>query len=269
MAVTTRLEGMVFVTDALAGRRYDRVFPLFEDESLYFANRLRVRRDMRVLDIGTGSGILAIAAAAQGARVLATDVNPRALAFARKNAARNGVEEKITFARGPGLAPARHRAFDLVVMNPPFNPTPPGVEGSLFSDGGRDGLSLTRAVLRGAARHLAPEGRLQLITLSPGSAARPLVLDLVRAHLPAAGIAYTNLYPPTSSARFLGGIFGSTPFTRSFCRKFPRYFYLFLTVDTAKRGVREQPLGTAFANGRYAGNWEARIRRRRTVLGLE
>ncbi len=74
---------------------------------------------MRLLDLGTGSGILAIAAAKLGAaRVLALDLDPLAVKAARENAAANGVEAVVQAGEGTlGAADAPREAFDLVVAN--------------------------------------------------------------------------------------------------------------------------------------------------------
>ena len=75
------------------------------------------------LDLGTGSGCLAIALAVKcpAARVVATDISPEALAVARANAVRHSVAERIDFREGDGFAavPAGAR-FDLIVSNPPY-----------------------------------------------------------------------------------------------------------------------------------------------------
>ncbi|MCS7178070.1 MAG: 50S ribosomal protein L11 methyltransferase [Anaerolineae bacterium] len=75
-----------------------------------------VRPGARVLDLGTGSGILAIAAAKLGARrVLALDTDPQAVAVARENIRRNGVADRVRVARGS--LPQAFGRFDLVVVN--------------------------------------------------------------------------------------------------------------------------------------------------------
>lgn len=79
----------------------------------------RRRRFRRVLDLGTGSGILAIAAAKLWpARIVATDIDPNSVRMTRENAAANGVAPRIAAHAGPGLR-AVHRAmrFDLVLAN--------------------------------------------------------------------------------------------------------------------------------------------------------
>jgi len=81
---------------------------------------LTVRRPVTdALDVGTGCGIQALLAARHAGRVTATDSNARALAFARFNAALNGVIN-VTFVEGDLFEPIAGERFDLVVANPPF-----------------------------------------------------------------------------------------------------------------------------------------------------
>lgn len=77
------------------------------------------------LDLCTGSGVLAIAAARHGCRhVTAVDVSRRAVIAARCNARLNGVS--VDSVRGDLFEPVRGRRFDLIVSNPPYVPTPSG-----------------------------------------------------------------------------------------------------------------------------------------------
>jgi release factor glutamine methyltransferase len=75
---------------------------------------------LRVLDVGTGSGVAAIRAAACGAQVTAIDINPDAIRCARINALLNHVEDRIDLRLGDLFAPVGSERFDLVVCNPPF-----------------------------------------------------------------------------------------------------------------------------------------------------
>jgi Methyltransferase small domain len=77
------------------------------------------RRAEAALDVGTGCGIQALLATKHSVRVVATDVNERALAFARFNAALNGIDV-IDFRHGSLLEPVAGERFDLVVANPPY-----------------------------------------------------------------------------------------------------------------------------------------------------
>ncbi len=74
----------------------------------------------RVLDLGTGSGIGALWAAALGGRVVATDINPEAVRCARINALAHHLEDKIETRLGDLFEPVPGQRFDLILFNPPF-----------------------------------------------------------------------------------------------------------------------------------------------------
>jgi methylase of polypeptide subunit release factors len=110
------------------------------------------------LDLGTGSGILALLAARHSERVWATDVNPRALAMARLNARLNGLTG-IEFALGSGFEPVPERKFDLVVTNPPFVLGP--LHRYAFRDSGMELDGLCRKLVSEAPAHLEEGGFFQ------------------------------------------------------------------------------------------------------------
>jgi predicted RNA methylase len=118
--------------------------------------KLAVRRPCgRALDLGTGCGIQALLAAKHADRVLATDVNPRALGFATFNAALNGIET-IEFRSGGGFAPVADERFDLIVANPPYVISPDRSYAYRDSDNSVD--ELCRRVVEEAAAHLVEGG---------------------------------------------------------------------------------------------------------------
>ena len=109
----------------------------------------------RALDLCTGNGIQAILLAAHADRVIATDVNPRALAFAAFNAALNGADNIETRA-GSFFEPVEGEQFDLVVANPPYVVSPESAY--LFRDSGMRGDAVSELVVRAAPTVLAPGG---------------------------------------------------------------------------------------------------------------
>lgn len=122
---------------------------------------------LRVLDLCTGSGVLAITLARElpAATVVATELSAAAAAVATRNAVHNAVADRITIRTGDLLAPlAAGERFDIVVSNPPYIPTATIAtldrevrhEPVLALDGGADGLDLVRRLLRDLPAHLAP-----------------------------------------------------------------------------------------------------------------
>jgi len=130
--------------------------------SLFFCRHLVVRPDERVLELGAGLGLAAVLLARAGARVVATDVVPAAVAAIRTNALLNGVE--VDARVGDCWAPVAGERFDLICTNPPQMPTPPDrarADAAAAADnGGPDGWALLDRVIRGARDHLRPGGRL-------------------------------------------------------------------------------------------------------------
>jgi len=126
----------------------------------------------RVLDIGTGSGNLAVAVATQhkGARVTAVDQSAETLAVAARNAARHGVADRLRFLQGDLFAPVpAGERFDFVISNPPYIAReqlphlPVGVrayEPHLALDGGPGGFEVFDRLIAGAKDYLEPGGYL-------------------------------------------------------------------------------------------------------------
>lgn len=129
--------------------------------------RVREKPAPRILDLGTGSGILAITLALElpGARVLACDRSPDALDVARANA--GALDARVEFVASDWYAALGAHRFDLIVSNPPYIAPDDAhlAQGDLrfepraaLTDGSRDGLDSLRAVVSGAPAHLAPGG---------------------------------------------------------------------------------------------------------------
>ena len=118
--------------------------------------RLPARTPIRsALDLGCGSGYQALLAARHAQRVVAADLNPRALAFTRFNALLNGVENLET-REGDLLEPVAGERFDLIVSNPPHVVSPDAA--FVFRDSGLEGDSLAEGLVRGLPGHLAAGG---------------------------------------------------------------------------------------------------------------
>jgi release factor glutamine methyltransferase len=136
------------------------------------ARELRADRaaPVRVLDLCTGSGAIAIALAKElpAARVVATELSPAAAAIARRNVERNKVADRVDVREGDLWAPVGDERFDLIVANPPYIPTATIAtlaaevrrEPVLALDGGPDGLAFYDRICARAREHLEPGGAL-------------------------------------------------------------------------------------------------------------
>ncbi len=154
--------------------RRDALIPRGETEELLDRTlRLVPRdRDVRCLDLGTGSGVLAVCLARYlpRASVVAIDVSAAALDLARDNAALNGVEDRVTFLESDWFSSVSGR-FDLIVSNPPYVATAaidglaPEVrdhEPRVALDGGPDGTAQIQTLVAAAGEYLENGGRLLL-----------------------------------------------------------------------------------------------------------
>jgi release factor glutamine methyltransferase len=134
--------------------------------------RGREEEALSLLDLGTGTGIIAVSLLAHlpNARAMATDISPGALETCGHNAEVNGVLSRLTCVQSNWFDAVEGR-FDMIVSNPPYIPT--GIIGTLSSevrefdparalDGGADGLDAYRALADGAAAHLADNGFIAL-----------------------------------------------------------------------------------------------------------
>lgn len=145
------------------------------------------KKNPRILDLGTGSGAIALSLAyyLSSAEVVAIDISQEALEIAQENAVNLGVKPRVRFLRGNLFAPlARGEKFDLIVSNPPYIsleemsnlPLDVQKEPVLALAGGQDGLDYYRKIAAGVKDFLAQEGHLLLeIGWQQGAAVREIL----------------------------------------------------------------------------------------------
>jgi release factor glutamine methyltransferase len=134
----------------------------------------------RILDLGTGSGALAVTLAKeiQGARIWATDISPEAIELARLNAERHNISDRIEFCQGDlwHALNDSNITFDFIVSNPPYvsadeyddlQPEVRDYEPRLALDGREQGLYYIQKIIEGCTNFLNPGGWL-LLEMAPG-----------------------------------------------------------------------------------------------------
>jgi release factor glutamine methyltransferase len=137
------------------------------DDSYLLLQAIEVRADEKFLEMGSGSGLIAIHASKEGAEVVAADINPHAVECTRRNALRNGARIEVVQS---DLFENVHGNFDVIAFNPPYL----AVEASSSSwiekswSGGEDGADVAGPFLERAAKHLTPNGRIYIVLSSLG-----------------------------------------------------------------------------------------------------
>jgi release factor glutamine methyltransferase len=168
-----RVEGMpVVVTPSVFNPKSLRTGAFF---AAHIDSRV-VGGDAQVLDMGTGSGVCALAAARFARRVVAVDINSAAVRCAEMNALLNHREQRIEVRHGDLFTPVREERFDLILFNPPF------LRGIPRDDRDRAWRSndVAERFAAGLGAHLNPGG-FALVLLSSFGAAR-IFLDEFRRH---------------------------------------------------------------------------------------
>lgn len=188
------LDGRLFLHSAYPTEAEDAVF--FGPDSYRFAqlitDELQGACPSRIVDVGAGSGVGALVAASlcPDARIVMTDVNPRALRLARVNAAFAGVE--ATFLQGDGVQPVEG-AFDLALLNPPY--IQDDEERQYRHGGALHGGQLSIDLAEAICTRLSPGGRLILYTGSAIVDGRDQLRQALETLLPDCALRYREIDP--------------------------------------------------------------------------
>jgi release factor glutamine methyltransferase len=145
---------------------YDEVYEPAEDTFL-FAENLYVSEGERVLDLGTGCGMLGILAAKKANEVVAVDLNPYAIRCAKENSALNSVRCKMFFVQASLFTALKsYVPFDLILFNAPYLPSEEGEASSWIGRswaGGANGREVVDRFIAEAPTYLKPHGRVLLM----------------------------------------------------------------------------------------------------------
>jgi len=137
------------------------------EDSFLFAENLSVNAGERVLDVGTGTGVLGIVAAGKASEVFVVDVNPYAIRCAKHNALINNFCDKIVFLQADLFSSLHKTAkFDAILFNAPYLPSEPSETASWLGRawaGGVGGREVVDRFINESPQHLAPNGRIFLL----------------------------------------------------------------------------------------------------------
>ena len=135
------------------------------EDSFLLLDSLSVNPQDTLLEIGTGCGLIALAYAQRGVQVLCADINPFAVELVQRNIVRNQqiLKGKIEVRHGDLFSMLeKDERFKIIIFNPPYLPTTikqqTGKWFDIATDGGRDGLRITRRFLHEVSLHLTPGG---------------------------------------------------------------------------------------------------------------
>ncbi len=174
----------IFLHSGFPTRERDAVF--FGPDTYRFVHLLRrtLGGGTRLLEIGAGSGAAALSLAERYRQVVMTDINPRAVRFARINAALAGCDRAIV--QHSDLLDHVDGDFDAIIANPPYLIDP---EHRLYRDGGDLGIAVALRMVEAALPRLAPGGRLVLYTGAPVVGGRDLLAEALVPLVRRAGLA--------------------------------------------------------------------------------
>ena len=145
---------------------YEEVYEPAEDTCL-LAENLDIKEGDRVLDVGTGCGLLGILAAKNACNVVAVDLNPFAIRCAKENSDLNGVRRKMDFVQASLFAALNQNfTFDLILFNAPYLPSEENETESWIERawaGGANGREVVDRFICIVPRHLNPNGRVLLM----------------------------------------------------------------------------------------------------------
>jgi len=265
------IEDVFIISDFPSLREHDRVFPIFDDESVLLAQKLRVHEGEIGLDIGTGSGIYAIFGAKKGAkRIIATDINWKVKSYFDFNAILNAVDDKVEFVLGDVYGKLENEKFDFLVSNPPFVPTPHAAHFYIHSNGGVLGVEVIRAIFERKDDYLKQGGRIQMLVLSLGQKDIPLIVKELSSYFRKENveIVLSELYesPLNDISLFLNCFEEAKSFSEwkqiLMVEGYTKLHYFYIEINPADEfsiNLRrnEKPLEQTH----YSGSWKGRVGR--------
>jgi methyltransferase family protein len=180
--------GLAIKTEIFRKNDRLRILPLGTPQGSLMNHMLNfpeVVKDKEVFEPFAGSGALGFMALKVGARhVDLLDINPRALNFQVENAALNELPRSCYRSIEGDIATfTADRSYDLILANPPFVPTPEGIEGTITSNGGPEGNRFVESLLKRLEELLYPHGQAFIYLFQIVKRGEPLIVELILRYL--------------------------------------------------------------------------------------
>jgi len=164
----------------------------------------------QVLDLCTGSGVIGICSAAEGATVVSTDLSEKALKIAKLNFSLNGLTSTIKLKKEElnNTLKKENDSYDVIACNPPFVASPDIYKSVIYAKGsGEDGLEYLRQILNKGSRILKPSGMIALVADLPGDFSEPHFVcelrDFAVANNYAVDVFIDNIVPAESNEKVM------------------------------------------------------------------
>ncbi|MDO8123893.1 MAG: methyltransferase [Candidatus Hermodarchaeota archaeon] len=151
--------------------------PLTGRTTRFFIQHMQILPSSRVLEIGTGTGAIAAAAAQAGGHVTATDINPYAVQCARTTMRLNNLQNRVSVLSGDLFEPVQNQTFDVILFNPPYfaSKASSWIAQAWFAG---PQCELVARFLSGAHQVLAKGGQIQILISS--ATVLPAILQMIR-----------------------------------------------------------------------------------------
>ncbi len=163
--------------------------PIIGRTTSFFLRHMIIRPDSQILEVGTGTGIIAAKAALHTSHVIATDINAYAIECAKKTLELNEIQDRVKLLQGDLFKPVQNQQFDSVLFNPPYLALPVNNHIARSWNAGTN-CELIFRFLTELPQHLAPNANVQLLlsSVAPMSAIISMIKERgLKMHLVAKG----------------------------------------------------------------------------------